>query len=107
MLICGNRLASQHSIHGCAQILPRHWNARAGTASIELSAIDQTHFGIEEEEIGRACGLIRLGHILCFVVKIVEGKAAVFCLLTRYSGLSSGLILTSLLLMATIPAPVS
>ena len=72
----GDRLAGQHGVEGGAQICAGDRNARVGPAGVHLAAIDQLLVFVEDEEVGRAGGLIGLGHCLRLVEQIRKRVAA-------------------------------
>ena len=63
-----NRLASKHRIDCRAQIFPGHGDSIARTAVIVLPAIDELEIGVEKIWIGRACGVVRVGHAAILVI---------------------------------------
>ena len=72
-LLCdGDTVAGQHRTDGRPQRCPINRLVVAGPAVVELTAVDEVPFLVEEEEIRCACCTICLGNLLGFVV--AEGK---------------------------------
>ena len=57
-------MSGEHRIGGCAEIGTGHRTAIAGTTVVELSAVDEAPFTIEEKQVRRAGGLEGFRHIL-------------------------------------------
>src|SRR5271157_552845 len=72
LLVGGNRASAQHRFQRRAQVRSGYGTSVAGTAVIELSAINEPLAAIENIKIGRARGAIGFGHLLRFVVEIGE-----------------------------------
>ena len=68
LLIFWNFFAGQDRVQCRSQILSRNRQRITRTAVIQLTAINQTMLGIEQEKIRRARGAIRFGHGLRLVV---------------------------------------
>ena len=60
-LVRRNGLARQHRVERRAEVLAGDGQPVAGPAVVELAAIDEPAVLVEEEEIRRAGGMIRLG----------------------------------------------
>src|SRR5271157_6257408 len=72
-LLRGHRLAAQNGVDGAPQVHARYRDVVALPAAIHLAAVHQAAALVEQEEIWRACGPIRLGDLLRFVE--AEGEA--------------------------------
>lgn len=68
----GDRLSVHECVERGAKVFAGDWNSVARSAGVQLAAIRETMIAVEEKEIRRAGGAIRLGHRLGFIVEIGE-----------------------------------
>src|SRR5512132_1115996 len=57
-LVLGHRSAPERRVDRGAQIRAGHRSSVAGPAVVELTAVDETPISVEEEEVGRARGVV-------------------------------------------------
>src|SRR5579872_2440352 len=58
LLIGNDRLAAQHGVESRAQVLAGNRHVVARPAVVELAAVDELLFAVEQEEVGRAGRLV-------------------------------------------------
>ena len=77
-LVAIHRLPAQHGIDCAAQITARDGLVGSGATVVELAAIDQPAFSIEQVKVRRAGGLVRLRHFLSLVEAEWKAKREAF-----------------------------
>src|ERR1043165_9531159 len=91
--LVGRRLNSlQHRFNGSAEVFSSYRNSVAGTAGVELAAIDQATTAVEQEEIRRARSAVGFRHFLRLVVEIRESITGGACLCHHLRGAVVGII---------------
>ena len=92
-LIAGDRFAVEDGFERGAQVTAGDGQAVAGSAVVELSAVDESLFAVEEVEVRGASGAIGLGDGLGFVEEIREQKTGGGDFLGHFCGAVGGVIL--------------
>src|SRR6185503_10791163 len=72
LLLGGDGPSREDGVEGRPEVLARHGDAVAGTAVVELAAVDETARAVEQEEVGRARGAVGARHGLVLVVQVRE-----------------------------------